>query len=291
MYVEPLHRRSRCPTLALRLVALPGLCWLDGEAAHRDGACRSSGRSGGADPRSVRVRRATAARRSIAWSRGDARRAGRRGAAPAAEPEQVPRWVGYLAYDAHHAAARRHAALAACRAAGALFRALRRAVRARSCRAVARSSSATTREACRAAASLRIERSAVRAPSARVRRAHATDRRRSTTARSTRRSTHRRGDVYQINLARCFRARVLGLAARLVPALRAREPGAVRPTSTGRRRGVCRAADGALPALGRATRLLWTRPIKGTIARARRGRAPRRAALLRATPRSTPSTR
>jgi para-aminobenzoate synthetase component 1 len=83
---------------ALRLAHEPGLCWLDGDAAHADG-------------RYAFVAAGPVARVRVTWPSADPLAAlaqlelaaqARSGATEAAVllPEQVPRWIGYIAYDA-----------------------------------------------------------------------------------------------------------------------------------------------------------------------------------------------
>src|SRR5690349_24804248 len=107
MHVEPLVASESAPALAARLCDAPGLVWLDGEAPHADGRWSYLGvdpverieRYGGQlDPLAAFAEmepgpgRKTGGFETHPDVRGDA--------AEAIELASVPRWIGFVAYDA-----------------------------------------------------------------------------------------------------------------------------------------------------------------------------------------------
>jgi para-aminobenzoate synthetase component 1 len=263
MHAELLAAGTSLSELALRLADLPGLCWLDGAAPHADGRFSFLA----AEP----VERISVSREDARPLAAFARMEPVGADAPAAEPlapapEQVPRWVGYVAYDAHFAAlpaaarmerpcgrpvlsfarydawfafdhARGHALVVGDDAAACQRLAARtRRAAPREARSIAGPIEAADPAQHRAAIARALEHIA-------------------------------RGDAYQVNLARAFRAPFPGSPLALFRALRAASP-----VPFG-----CYYDDGARVVLARsmerflrwerAARRLTTRPIKGTLAR------------------------
>lgn len=264
MYAEPLSLALSLPELALRLSAAPGLCWLDGEAVHRDGRFSYLG----AEPvERIRVPFGCDGDPLAAFDRmepaGDADAAD----APAElVPEQIPCWIGYVAYDAHHARSPHAARLARPSARPVLSFARYAALIAVDHVSGRAFVVGDDREACRALL-LRAERSEARAPTARVGAVSATDPALHRRALAAALDHIARGDVYQVNLARCFRAPFEGSPLAFFGALRAASPVPFGFYYD----------DGARVLLGRSmerflrwergARRLCTRPIKGTLAR------------------------
>ena len=103
MYVQALPGPISLAVEAARLCGLPGLAWLDGEARHADGRWsflgvqpRESVRVFGADPCPL------AAFDRIAPG-GESPDEPAPNVAGAPTPSEVPRWIGYVAYDAYRA--------------------------------------------------------------------------------------------------------------------------------------------------------------------------------------------
>ena len=260
--------RSRRPSSRCGCRRLPGLCWLDGEAAHRDGRFSFLG----AEPvERIRVPFACDGDPLAAFdAHGARRRAPAREQRPrpacASSRPSCPRWVGYVAYDAHYARNRPRASRG--RPSGRRSRS----------RATTRCSRSITLHRPRVRGRRRPRRVPGAAPARRSappfarRRARVGALRRptprSTAARSRAALDHiARGDVYQVNLARCFRAPFEGAPLALWAALRAASPVPLGfYYDDGERVLMGRTMERFLR-WERAARRLSTRPIKGTLAR------------------------
>src|SRR4051812_9248630 len=106
MHVSPFEPALHEPLLVQQLADLPGVCWLDGAAQHADGRFsflaadpveRVSAPLSAVDPFAVleRVEQDASANVHAACAHEGA---------PA--PGDVPRWIGYIAYDACFAGGR-----------------------------------------------------------------------------------------------------------------------------------------------------------------------------------------
>ncbi len=272
-------RLSRPPPIDAIAIALGprGRFWLDGHAAHPEGRWAFLG----AEPSEERVARFGEAALAI-FDEPDAPELELRGDAGGLEASMIPRWIGYVAYDAAWSepramglrAAPRHARgplpvawlgryeelLAVDLASGAVF-------------------------------ALGPDEAACEQLAARVTREAARPRASVGAAASEDREVHRRaiehalaaisaGDVYQVNLARRWRASFEGEPLALWLAMREASPVPLGVyLELGDHTVLARTMERFLR-WERGSRRLWTSPIKGTIARA--GDDPREAAALRA---------
>jgi anthranilate/para-aminobenzoate synthase component I len=262
MHALPLAAPVSLPELAQRLAERPGLSWLDGDGSERDGRWSFLG----TDPvervtRTLEDRDPLAAfdamEPSASSDRSDAD-------ADAPEPEQVPRWIGYVAYDAHLAGrpsrlvrprerpvlsfARYDALFAFDHARGRGF--VVGDDRAACDRLLARASSAPTRP-------VRASAGGVVSPPPE---AHA-----GAITRALERIAA--GEIYQVNLARCFRCAFTGNPLGLFGELRAASPVPLGLYYHDGQRAVLARTMERFLRWQRAERRLHTRPIKGTIAR------------------------
>jgi anthranilate/para-aminobenzoate synthase component I len=259
----PLQEAWSPAEVALKLADAPGLCWLDGGLSHGH-----EGRFSFLAAHPSRVQKAylsdpepLAALAALDGFDGEQRGAGPLG------PEDVPRWIGHIAYDAHPVA---HARVRHTREALV------------PCLSFARYDVLYAYDHAHGAAYLAGDDEALCAEfAARLRRAaggselafevaqiEATDRAAHMAAISRALTHIRDGDVYQINLARRWRGRFSGSALALFLRMRAQSPVPL---------GYF-AQDGDQAVLGRSMErflryrkrdgALWTSPIKGTIARA-----------------------
>jgi anthranilate/para-aminobenzoate synthase component I len=265
MHAQPFELSVPLSVLARRLRDVPGLCWLDGEAAHADGRYSFLG----AEP----CERVTAEFTDGADVLAACARLEPHGATDelaydvigAPQPADVPRWIGYVAYDACNAPrrtawyrdaaqpalyfARYDALLAIDHLHGAAFLVGDDAAACERLRALL-SRDVPIDLVARASAVVAAPEAQHRVAIARALEAIAA------------------GDVYQVNLARSFHAAFEGAPLALWLALRAASP-----VPLG-----CYLDDGARVIMARtmerflrfrrAGRSLLTRPIKGTIARA-----------------------
>jgi len=264
MYVAPLAEPVSPSGVALRLSQWRGLCWLDGDGSDHDGRWSFIG----ADP-VARLSQPLAARAPLAafdTMESDADTLPTPEASPRGAPsvEQVPGWVGYVAYDAHFAASRQRLArpaqtpvlsFARYDALFAFDHASGRAFvvgddRAACERLIARAQFASPR--------------ACAARTGRVVATPADDH-----AGAIEAALHliAAGEIYQVNLARCFTAAFEGAPLALWYALRAASPVPLGfYYEDGARVIVARTMERFLR-WQRASRTLHSRPIKGTIAR------------------------
>jgi para-aminobenzoate synthetase component I len=262
MYAQPLDADVALPDLALRLSHLPGLCWLDGDGGGRDGRWSFLG----TDP-VARLSRPLCAREPLAAFDGmEASRETQQHATVAGAPlaEQVPRWAGYVAYDAHFAGTQQRLVRTPQRPAlsfaryDALFafdHACGRAFvvgddRAACARLIGHAQSAPARPL-----------------SARAGKVSATAADQHARAIECALDRIAAGEIYQVNLARCFSAAFEGAPLALFAALRAASPVPLGfYYDDGARVVLARTMERFLR-WERAARQLYTRPIKGTIAR------------------------
>ncbi len=264
MYVASLAEPVSPSAVALRLSQLPGLCWLDGDGSDRDGRWSFIGAAPVA-----RLWQPLAARAPLAAF--DAMESGGvtlhvQEAPPSGAPsvEQVPRWAGYVAYDAHFAGspqrlvrpaqrpvlsfARYDALFAFDHASGRAF--VTGDDRAACERLIARTHSASAR-AC-----------AARAGSV-----SATPADQHGLAIESALELIASGEIYQVNLARCVTAAFDGAPLALWYALRTASPVPLGfYYDDGARVIVARTMERFLR-WQRAAGVLQSRPIKGTIAR------------------------
>jgi para-aminobenzoate synthetase component 1 len=273
MYVEPLDRVEAAPTLAARVCEAPGLAWLDGEAPHADGRWSFLGvepverieRYGGQraplvafDALDALVPAPDEATGGVAANASAEQMGGYRQLG--LEPASVPRWIGYVAYDAAWcdrpgrlaraperpvlSFARYDALLAIDHRAGRAFLVgddgAACARLARRLRATSRTPSA--RSGAIAAAPAELHRAAIGAVLEHI----------------------ARGDVYQVNLARCFRASLAGDPLALWLGLRAASPVPFGFYFDDGRQVIAARTMERFLRWERATGVLSTRPIKGT---------------------------
>ena len=283
MHVQPLAGIEPAPVLAARLCDAPGLAWLDGEAAHAEGRWSYLG----VDP-VERMERYSGQREPLQalaqleprLSTGaEARTSRTEELVHGFDPAAVPRWIGYLAYDAawcdrpgRHARpaerpvlafARYDALLAIDHVAGRAF-------------LVGEDAAATARL------------------SARLRERPREPRARAGVLRAAPPELHRaaigqvlehiaRGDCYQVNLARAFRAAFTGDPLALWLGLRRASPVPLGGYFAGGARVIAARTMERFLRWERASGLLATRPIKGTLRRSG-ARDPGEADMLRTDP-------
>jgi para-aminobenzoate synthetase component I len=266
MHVQPLAAIETAQVLAARLGAAPGLAWLDGQALHADGRWSFLG----VEP-VARIERYSGQRSPLAaFEEMEEESGGETGGfetrshedAPLSAAE-VPRWIGYVAYDAafcdrpgRHARPAQRTVLSFARY-DALLAIDHRAGRGY---LVGDDAAACARLA------LRL-REGGRAPCAR-----------SGEITVAAPELHRaaigqvlehiaRGDVYQVNLARCFRAPFEGDALALWLALRCASPVPFGCYLDDGRRVIAARTMERFLRWERASGLLASRPIKGTLRR------------------------
>jgi anthranilate/para-aminobenzoate synthase component I len=276
MHVLPLGLPASLPELAASLGDMPGLCWLDGESAHRDGRFSFLG--------ALPVERVEVPLSSpeplAVLDRLDLGSPAERDGVVVGEllPSDVPRWVGYVAYDACLAQksqrlerpverpalsfARYDALVAVDHLRGRTFLV------------------GDDRAACERLRA-RLERPTHKKPSARIGKLTATPPEQHRRAIELALEHIARGNVYQVNLARCFSAGFEGDPLALFSALRAASPVPFGfYYDDGRRVLMSRTMERFLR-WERASRTLLTRPIKGTLARRGDRDAAEAEALLR----------
>jgi para-aminobenzoate synthetase component 1 len=255
-----LRPQETAATLVRRLAGLPGLCWLDGEAPHAEGrysflgaepVARVEARVGEPDP---------LARLDRMQMLEQAATSGDLSAPP---PQRIPSWVGYVAYDAYHAGkpqrfvrpegrkvlsfSRYDAWLALDHDRGLAF-------------LVGDDEAACERLRARLA----------RAPQpvyARLGEISVTPRAQHALAIARALEEIAAGNVYQVNLARVFRASFEGDPLALFLALRAQSPVPLGLYYDDGERAVLARTMERFLRWQRSERRLLTRPIKGTIAR------------------------
>jgi len=266
MHVQPLDALDSAPALAARVCDAPGLAWLDGEAPHADGRWSFLGvepverieRYGGErSPLAALDRLEPHAHPDEEERPGASRPLG-------LEPASVPRWIGYVAYDATWCD--RPGRLARSRERPVLSFARYDALLAIDHRAgrgylVGDDAAACTRLGRRLRAGSRSPRARSGSVEAAPPELH-----RSAIAAALERIA--RGDVYQVNLARCFRAPFAGDPLALWLGLRAASPVpfGFYFDDDGRQVIAARTMERFLR-WDRATGSLATRPIKGTLRR------------------------
>lgn len=252
---------------AARLAGDPGLCWLDGDSGHRDGrlafvaSCpveRVRERWPASDPLATLARLEGAA--------GDEAPCPLAGAP---SPASVPRYVGYVAYDACLA----HRALPARGRAGRPVLDFARYDALAAFDLVARRGFVVGDD--RAACERLFER-LMRAPAAALAPTHLHDlsyRPASEHLTAIARALEHiaAGDVYQVNLARELRATLTGAPLSLFNALRAASPVPLGLYYDDGERVIAARTMELFLRWDRASRALVTRPIKGTLARAEGG--------------------
>jgi anthranilate/para-aminobenzoate synthase component I len=277
MHFSPFEPALHESLLVQSLADLPGVCWLDGAAVHADGRFsflaaepveRVSAPLSAADPLSAleRVEQDASAQLHAPPAHEDA---------PA--PADVPRWIGYIAYDACFAGGRGRLTRPSSRPAlvFARYDALLAVDHARASAFIVGDDAAAC-ERLRA----RLSRAAQPLGSARVAPPNVTpvEQHRAAIVRAL--DHIARGDLYQVNLARCWQAGFSGDPLALWHALRG---ASAVPFGfyfdDGARVVMARTMERFL-LWRRASRTLRTRPIKGTIARAG-GRDALEAAALR----------
>jgi anthranilate/para-aminobenzoate synthase component I len=265
--------------IALRLWRRPGFFWLDGECP---GHAEAHWSFLGCDPIAERPAVLGDARPVCVLPEGEPARDAPSALAADPSPAEVPRWVGYLAYDAHLcglprrlarlpeqpvACFARHAAvIALCHRSGRAF--------------------VVGDDADAAARLMERMRAPACTPRAHISALHATSRERHRAALAQAFEHIAAGDIYQVNLARRFTALFAGDPLALWLALRRASPvplGAYldEPHAAGGRVLMSRTMERFLH-FEKATRRLVTRPIKGTLAR--RGHDAAEARHLRADP-------
>jgi len=252
---------------AARLAGDPGLCWLDGDSSHRDGrfafvaSCpveRIRERWGARDPL------ATLARLDAGSALDDAPCA----LAGAPSPAHVPRYVGYVAYDAclssrelpeRGRAGKPVLDFARYDAVAAFDLVARRAFVVGDDRAACERLHARLMRAPGTLAPARLHDLSFRPASEHL----------SAIARVLEHITA--GDVYQVNLARELRATLTGAPLGLFSALRAASPVPLGLYYDDGERVIAARTMELFLRWDRASRGLVTRPIKGTLARAEGG--------------------
>jgi anthranilate/para-aminobenzoate synthase component I len=277
MHVAPFDPALSPALLAQRLADLPGVCWLDGAAAHAEARYSFLAAEpiesvhaplSVADPLAMLARIEQDACDNIAASE----------LSGAPSPCDVPRWIGYVAYDACFAGGRGRLPRPSARPAlvFARYDAVLVVDHAHGTAFVAGDDAAAC-ERLRA----RLQRPArpLRAARAGAPNATAAEHHRAAIARALEHIA--RGDLYQANLARCWQASFAGDPLALWHALRA---ASAVPFGfyfdDGARVVMARTMERFLH-WQRDSRALRTRPIKGTIARAG-DRDAQEAATLRA---------
>jgi para-aminobenzoate synthetase component 1 len=276
MHAQPLSLPASLAALAWRLADQPGLCWLDGDAPHSEGRFSFLGAAPVERvevPLSVGEPLAAFERLSLAPAD-----AARSTVAGAPLPGEVPHWAGYLAYDACFAAQPQRLARPAERSvlSFARYDAWLALDHAHDCAFVVGDDVAACERLI--ARLTRVRRSV---PSARVGAILVTSPEQHRRAISAALEHIAAGDVYQVNLARCWSASFEGAPLSLFLALRAASPV---PHGfyydDGKRVLMARTMELFLR-WDRSARSLLTRPIKGTAAR-HGGRDEQEAAALRA---------
>jgi para-aminobenzoate synthetase component I len=285
MHVQPLDALDSAPALAARVCDAPGLAWLDGEAPHADGRWSFLGcepverveRYGG-------QRSPLAAFDALAALPGESAR-DRCGAEDerlgayrqlGLELASVPRWIGYVAYDA-----------AWCDRPGRLVRSVERPVLSFARYDALLAIDHRAGRAClvgddeRACARLaRRLRAGSRTPSARSGPITAAPPELHRAAIGAALERIARGDVYQVNLARCFRAPFTGDPLALWLGLRNASPVPFGFYFDDGRQVIAARTMERFLRWDRATGSLATRPIKGTLRRSGRRDAGEADALL-----------
>jgi anthranilate/para-aminobenzoate synthase component I len=248
--------------LALRLSLRPGLCWLDGDASERDGRWSFLG----ADPvERLSLPLGSPAPLSAFAHMEPSAPDGASAADGAPDPAQVPRWAGYVAYDAHFedrptrlrrpqgrpalSFARYDALFAFDHGSGRAF-------------VVGDDRAACDRLLARA------EHGPSRMPGARAGAVTVTSEAQHRAAIARAIEHIAAGDIYQVNLARCYRAPFEGSPLALFAALRAASPVPLGMYYDDGARVVLSRTMERFLRWQRAERRLLARPIKGTIARA-----------------------
>lgn len=265
MFALPLGSPLSASELALRLSHLPGLCWLDADAHHPEARFSFVG----AAPverieADLSTRAPLAAFARMQPAEDCARSLAHALPAHAPGPQDVPRWVGYVAYDAHFAGRPQRLVRPGDRPVlsfaryDALFAFDHRRERAFVV--------GDDRGACERLLA-RARDAAPHAPSARARSLEVPPPEQHLRAIECALEHIARGDIYQVNLARCFRAAFEGAPLALWSALRAASPVPLGfYYDAGARVLLARTMERFLR-WDRGTRVLRTRPIKGTIAR------------------------
>lgn len=261
MYVLPLGQSGSATELALGLASLPGLCWLDGDACHRDARFSFLGV---APVERIEVSLSShqplAALDRLKPARLDPASAASHGLVES----EIPYWVGYIAYDACLAGKRQRLSRPSDRHALSFARydALVVFDHAGSCSFVV----GDDRAACERLLS-RAQRSARSTPRARVGAVSVAPHEQHRRAITLALQHIAAGDVYQVNLARCWHAPFEGAPLGLFLALRG---ASAVPFGfyydAGGRVLLSRTMERFLR-WDRGSRLLVTRPIKGTLAR------------------------
>jgi anthranilate/para-aminobenzoate synthase component I len=262
MFALPLGTVTSLAELAARLSDLPGVCWLDGEAAHAEGRYSFLG----ADP-VERVEASLASHEPLAVLERVERRARELGSAAVAgelAPSEVPCFVGYVAYDAHLAGSPQRLARPARRPVVSFSRydALVALDHARNRASIV----GDDRGACERLRE-RVQRSPRRAPCAEVSALRASDPDLHAVAIRSALLHIARGDIYQVNLARCFDAELRGDPLALFLAMRDASPVPLGLYHHDGERAVMARTMERFLRWQRGRRSLVTRPIKGTIAR------------------------
>jgi anthranilate/para-aminobenzoate synthase component I len=289
-HVLPFVAPADLTRLFAMLARAPGACWLDSDGKHRDAGWSFAAADpvqrvhvpfAGTDPMAALDR--LELETDVAPA-GGARAVTGNGSLPS--PNQVPRWVGYLAYDAYHAGrgarlwrppdrpvlsfARYDAVLALRHADGRAFIVGDDAASCMRLRDRLLSARLDDGAACPAAA--------IASPSVTPASQH-----RAAVARALEHIAA--GDIYQVNLARCWTLRLSGSPAALWDRLRVRSPVPFGfyfdDAAQGQPRVVMARTMERFLRWDRASGRLETGPIKGTIAR-RGDRDSEEAASLRA---------
>jgi len=264
MHVLALGEGPSPEDVALRLCTLPGLSWLDGQRGHREGRFSFIGVEpvervvaplALSEPLAACERLEPAARVPATSS----------GAVSGAPPaEAVPCWIGYVAYDAHFAGRPQRLIRPGQRPAlsfaryDALFAFDHERARAFIV--------GDDRDACERLRA-RVAGAHGRMPRARVGvlRTPPVQEHRAAIERALQHIA--RGDVYQVNLARCFSAAFEGAPLALWSCLRHASPVPLGFYHDDGARVLLARTMERFVRWQRSTHRLWTRPIKGTIAR------------------------
>ncbi|MDH5675505.1 MAG: anthranilate synthase component I family protein [Myxococcales bacterium] len=297
MHIEPFVEATPLDELARRLGDRPGLCWLDGSAAHPEGRYSMLmsdpvewvvAPAGDPEPLARLAQLQSRAPDAAAPDPGSDRHG------PLPLPSEVPRWVGYLAYDLCFTVGARRSRppeptsdaplLCFARYAAVLIERHQDGRRfvigddAKSCQdvfarlQVPAAAGGASAESCQDV----FARPACRAPGP----LHIPDPAAHLAAIAQAKDAIAAGDVYQVNLARRFEARFAGDALALWSALRDASPVPLGMYFHARGPRVLSRSMERFLRWHRPSRALRTRPIKGTVARAPGGDAQGRADLL-----------